>query len=263
MFVLGPGQFTGSVMSSVNLAGVVINTTHHAADEWALGLHYHERPHLCLVLHGADIETRRGEECPRQAGAISFYRAGEPHASTRRVGTARHANIEISDAFLRQYDVTEDTIDRAMLRPDAPFLALRIHREARRGDDLSPVAIESLLLALVASAEPAPAPRSPHWTRVLAAMLGDHWNQPLSLQQLSREAGVHPVTISKHFRRHFSCTLGQYVRRLRITRSLPLVTNPDIPLSDVAWQCGFADQSHFTRTFRSLTGFSPGAYRRL
>jgi transcriptional regulator GlxA family with amidase domain len=57
-------------------------------------------------------------------------------------------------------------------------------------------------------------------------------------------------------------TAGDYVRRLRLWRARDaLDCDRDSSLSEIAADCGFADQSHFTRHFRRLFGTTPGAYR--
>lgn len=263
MLVLGTGQSTGRVVASRRFAGVLVTTTQHASNEYETGTHYHEHPHLCLLLQGADLESRGSLPYPREVGQVFFYHAGEPHATVASDGPSRHANIEFDEAFLRTHGVTEPGIETAIrTRRDAAFLVIRIQSEARRGDDVSPLAIESLLLELVGPA-PADARTRPRWVQEVDTILHDRWNQQLSLRELSVATGTRPVTISKHFRRYFAATLGDYVRRLRVSRSLPLLANAGIALSDVAYRCGFADQSHFTRTFRALTGVTPGAYRNL
>ncbi len=67
---------------------------------------------------------------------------------------------------------------------------------------------------------------------------------------------------SKHFRKYFSCTLGEYRRRLMVKQSIPLIRESRLSLSEIAYSCAFADQSHFIRTFRQVTGFRPKDFRR-
>ena len=55
---------------------------------------------------------------------------------------------------------------------------------------------------------------------------------------------------------------GEYVRRQRIALACRSLAESDMPLADVAIEAGFADQSHFTRTFKRQLGVTPAAYRR-
>jgi len=70
---------------------------------------------------------------------------------------------------------------------------------------------------------------------------------------------------NSHFRRAFKVTFGltffRYVNQRRIERAQELMVMTEQPLCQIAEQCGFADQSHFTRVFRRLVGPSPAIWR--
>ena len=93
--------------------------------------------------------------------------------------------------------------------------------------------------------------------------LDDTFEQEWSLHNLAAEMGVHPVYLCRTFSEHFDCTLGEYIRKLRMLRGWQLLTIGDGTLAEVASQSGFADQSHFTRLFKKQFGLTPGEYRRL
>lgn len=70
-----------------------------------------------------------------------------------------------------------------------------------------------------------------------------------------------------HFAHAFSTTMGmpphRYVLGRRIARSLEMMVLTELSLSEIALGCGFADQSHYSRVFRSRIGVSPGKWRRI
>jgi transcriptional regulator GlxA family with amidase domain len=72
---------------------------------------------------------------------------------------------------------------------------------------------------------------------------------------------------TSHFRRAFKASFGEtfygWLSRRRVQRAQEMMVMTDQPLYRIARQCGFADQSHFTRVFRRLVGPSPGSWRRL
>ncbi len=75
------------------------------------------------------------------------------------------------------------------------------------------------------------------------------------------------VRMSKsHFSRAFSDSVGEpparYLRRYRVKRAHQMMLSTSKSLSEIALNCGFADQSHFTRTFRRMVGVAPAAWRR-
>jgi AraC family transcriptional regulator len=81
--------------------------------------------------------------------------------------------------------------------------------------------------------------------------------------EIARAAGVHPVYLARTFREHHGMTIGEYVRKLRIEHACRLISTTGAPLSEIALAAGFCDQSHFSRTFKRVTGSSPAEYRRL
>jgi len=73
---------------------------------------------------------------------------------------------------------------------------------------------------------------------------------------------VHPAHLARAFRAHFRMSMGPYVRRLRLDWAAGELARSDLPLAAVALAAGFADQSHFTRTFKRYLGVTPNVYRR-
>jgi AraC family transcriptional regulator len=264
MFVLGKGKSTGKIVNSLSDNGVIINTTHYSVEECNQGLHYHENPHICFLLEGEDIESRNNLSYRRKTGDIYFYYAGEMHASISRTGISKNTNIEFGESFLGKYEVSESHIDRAVKdNLDAKFLILKIQQEMLIGDSCSRLTIQTLLLNLIHDANPSYNQSTPKWVQLLADLLNEKWNQQITLQELSTATEMHPVTISKHFRKYFSCTLGEYLRKLKIDKSIPLIKNTRMSLTEIALHCGFADQSHFTRNFKQITGFLPREFRNI
>lgn len=88
-----------------------------------------------------------------------------------------------------------------------------------------------------------------------------HLAQDVGLSTLADLVGLSP----KHFARAFKQSTGipphQWLIARRIERARSILSNTDHSLAEVALCCGFADQSHFTATFRRAVGFSPGRYR--
>ena len=74
-------------------------------------------------------------------------------------------------------------------------------------------------------------------------------------------AGVHPVHLARTFRETQGMTIGQYFRGVRLARATDLLRDPRRPLSDIAIEAGFSDQSHLCREFKRATGVSPGRFR--
>ena len=89
----------------------------------------------------------------------------------------------------------------------------------------------------------------------------DHLDQPLRIPDLAARAGLSPFQFDQRIRALFGLSAGQYLSRLRIDRACDRLRRADAPLSELALECGYADQAAFTRQFRKSVGLTPGAYR--
>jgi len=69
------------------------------------------------------------------------------------------------------------------------------------------------------------------------------------------------VHLSRVFRKCVGEGIGEYVHRLRVRAACEQILEPEISIAEVSLALGFADQSHFTRAFRRVTGMTPAAFR--
>jgi AraC family transcriptional regulator len=231
----------------------------------AAARHYHESSHVNFVLYGGVTDRRKNRETERLSGELMFFHAGEPHATIIESFPTKSINLVIEHEFLQANLATESSINSAVERnPQAKFLMLKIYRELISADVFSDSAIKMLLLNLIhANPETDSRKTSPGWIKTVAELTRDKWNESLALKDLSEAAGVHPITISKHFPKYFSCTFGEYMRRLKIEKSLYFLKASTFSLTEIAAECGFSDQSHFIRTFKQFTGYLPGNYKKI
>jgi AraC family transcriptional regulator len=145
------------------------------------------------------------------------------------------------------------------------WIAARLYDEFRQPDDVAELAIEGLVLEMLAvaarQARPASGPRPPAWLKRARALLDARFSERVGLDELASVAGVHPVYLSAEFRRKYGVTVGEYVRRLRVEFACRQLAASDASLASIALAAGFASQAHFARTFKRLTGVTPLRYR--
>lgn len=79
---------------------------------------------------------------------------------------------------------------------------------------------------------------------------------------VARVAGVSPSHFSKLVSERMGRPFGQLLSQMRVNRAKELLLQSDRNLSEIAFECGFFDQSHFNKTFRNATSQSPGEYRK-
>jgi AraC family transcriptional regulator len=264
---LAAGCYFGTRVQDRELAGFLLTDyTYQPGDR--LRKHYHERSYFNLVVAGGYAETYGDchRECP--AATVMFHPAGERHAEQIGAAGARVFSVEAGDHWLREAPEC-----RAVLETPADFqggplarLAFCLYREFCRPDPFSPLAVEGLMLELVAErarCTPRGTDRRPPWLLRAQAVLHARFAAPPSLTELAQEVGVHPVHLARMFRVHCGCSVGEYVRQLRVEDASRRLSASDTPIVEIALAAGFADQSHFTRTFQRLRGLTPAEFRRL
>src|SRR5580704_12141379 len=67
----------------------------------------------------------------------------------------------------------------------------------------------------------------------------------LSLHEIASITGVNASHLARTFRKHVHCSIGEYLRGLRVEAAVAMIMQVDMPLADIATMVGFGDQSHF------------------
>lgn len=262
MEVLGKGNYIGHITRTLQLDGIIVGTTVYANEQTNGGMHSHENPHISFVLKGGNIDKRVSAEKEQLPGCISYYHAGEVHQTIQKIFPAQHINLELDSDFLSRYRLSEEKICKCISStPDAKFFMIKIYYEFLVKDEYSMASIDMLLLELISNHLPKEK-NTPHWVTQLKELLRNNWNNTIELSYLSRLLNVHPVTISKNFSKYFGCSLGEYMRKLKVEHSIPLIKSGNTSLTGIAYDCGFADQSHFIRTFKNFTGVLPLRFKK-
>ncbi len=230
--------------------------------------HHHKHPYLCLVVSGRYRERNDSGEVEACPGMLLLHPADSSHSDSFEETEARLFMLEIPAPWLE--DLAAPAFREPAVHANGTVAALgaRIRREALTRDHLTPLAIEGLLLELVAASERLAACLSlsppPAWLRRARAFLDEAFRRPPTLGDLAEECGVHPSHLARSFRLHYGRSIGVYIRELRVLRAKELLrsSSQQVSLADVALACGFADQSHLTRVFRRLECVTPACYRR-
>jgi AraC family transcriptional regulator len=251
---------------AVRVPGFVVTLGHHPAGS-ALPRHCHDDPTLCFVLAGGFSEASAGRVADCHPELLKLTPAGEPHSN--RFGRTETRGLRIDVDRTRFADVPE--VAQAL---DARYhhrgghgaaLAHRLAGELLRPDAAGPIAVEGLALELVAEVartrRTVKAGQSPGWLVAAEELVRATYWTATSVAEIATSVGVHPATLSRAYRRHFRCTIGERIRVLRVDYAARLLLQTDQTLSEVALQAGFYDQSHFTTAVRRHLGITPAAYR--
>ena len=259
------GSFYGSVAARQKVGGAIFTELRHAQAR-KLPAHSHELPFFCLFFGGEYAEKYGRRDVQFRPFTVSFRPAGVPHQDEVGPGGARMFGIEIERT--RQLSLADCSGNLGVAYDseggELLWLAVKLYAETRTPLDFHELQVESLLSELLGAVacKPERCTTAPFWMRRLKEKLNAEFRQRLTMDDLAREAGVHPVHLSRVFRRVFGMGIGEYVHRLRIREACERMIHPEASLAEISCDLGFSDQSHFTRTFHGITGTSPTAFRK-
>jgi AraC family transcriptional regulator len=257
------GTYVGRKIKERTFGHIITSETAFVPD-MSSTWHYHANPHFSHILAGGSKEIRKGGSDIQYAGKGLYYYPGIAHQNIDYRPGTRIFNVELEPDFFETFGIPVPSAS-LMFDNDNHLNTkglIRIMKEHYLDDVDAGIAVDQLCINLVNPAKKEDK-FCPEWTKKIETVMNDHWNQPLSLSMLAGQLGLHPVTISRYFPRYFGCSAGEYLRRIKVERALALIRLNRSPLTDIAYECGFTDQAHFTKTFRHVTGLLPKQYRNI
>jgi AraC family transcriptional regulator len=229
--------------------------------------HTHDRGSVTLVLSGAIEEERHSRTHVAMPFSLIVKRPRVPHSD--RFGPKGCKTLQISLPFefeLAQCDVETHPViwhqdGGASIAP-----MLNILRCIRVGSDLSSSDVAFYIYEVLDALPNTSRDRNcaPAWLgRVREMIDSSDPRKTVSMARLHELVRIHPVHLTRQFKRHFGCTIRDYMQYRRIRAAAALVADGSLSLTEVAHQCAFADQAHFCRSFRSLAKLTARDYRTL
>lgn len=241
-------------------------------------------------MHGVIVPLRPGArfDAGPDANRLRSYAPARDHVAVLPAGIATHwrsrsafrnLHFSISDALVRQV-AEEDAIRRPIeLRPTFELEATALHAVARQlateianPGPLSNALVDAYALALavhlVRSQQSVSIARrserlslAPWRLRRAQDFIEAHLTEDLGLHEIAAEAGLSPFHFARSFRRATGISPHRYLVLRRIERAKQLLEATDLPIAQVALECGYAAQPAFTRAFARTTGTTPARHR--
>lgn len=261
-------SYHGHTVRTVELADYALAEISYAP-QMHLRAHAHEHAIFCFGIDGECTERVSGRERTLEPTTFRYHPPGEIHADAVHDAGWRIFAIQFRPAELDRFRDAHVVLDDSKWLRDARLCGIgrKIYREFLIMDPASPLAIEGLIIeAAVAAARgglSARETRVPSWLRRADELLRVRFNAPVRMGALAHEVGVHPVHLARVFHDKFGRTMGDYVRELRVDFACRRMRATAEPLGTIAAASGFADQSHFCRTFKRVLGMTPSEYRAL
>lgn len=261
---LKAGEFYGNVPVKREIPVLTLTEVVHA-NRISVPKHSHELGHFQLLLDGSYLENCGGKSISLSPMTISWHRPGITHKDEIGKTGGRFFMIEIQPRSIEQMkQFAKLPEDFYIKNSPLVWLGCRLYHEFKNWQFCSDLVAEGIsleMLGFTARKQLTQDKQPPAWLVRVVEKLNEEFTENFSTEELALEANVHPVHLAAVFRQFYNETMGEYVQKLRIEHASKLLLNKETPLSEIAYEAGFSDQSHFTRIFKRFVGLTPGAFR--
>lgn len=190
-------------------------------------------------------------------------------------GQKRHTKLPLN-CYYMHFDVNNDELRNILLNlPDAFMVEneeaykkifINAQKYFKRNSKDCEIVLEGLILTLIyrLKRDAADVPsiysvpsKQAETIKTVVQYIKEHLNEDLSLETLAKRFSFSPIHFHNSFKEVMSKTLRVFVEERRIKKSIDLLLTTSIPLSEIAYQCGFSSQSYFCYVFKRHTGSTP------
>ena len=131
-------------------------------------------------------------------------------------------------------------------------------------DELMSTVLKSVVISVVREARISKEDRNrgdASLTRDIIQYIQSNYNKELSYDLLADRFHMNPVYINRVFKKNTGVSLHVFLVNYRITTAMEIMRSGSMSVKEIAAMVGFSDLPHFTKTFKRITGITPGRYR--
>jgi AraC family transcriptional regulator len=229
--------------------------------------HDHACANITFTLDGSFRESlgNHPQEC--ETGSLLVKPPGEAHGNKYGRQGAHCLIVEMSPRRLDDIRAFTNLFDAHVKGGALSLIMRRVYGELRGQAGGFELVIEGLILEMLGQTfrqnNLRDCARPPGWLTQAQELIHQHFTEKLSLRVIADAVDTHPSHLARMFRRYHRCSIGEYVRRLRIEYAAQELLKSTSTLTDISLAAGFSDQSHFTHEFKRQLRTTPAEYKKL
>ena len=257
------------ILAKRQIANLRLQKTAYAVNSGS-ALHSHENARFVFVLRGAFTEEYESKKRECRSLTMIVRPPLEKHSENYHGKGIICLSVDIQPQWmerLKQYDINlERSADFRGANLSA--LIMKLSDEFTARDDASSLAVEALLLEIAVEVSRqekrfTTENKVPRWLSDARDFIHAEYIFNPTINDVAGAANIHPVHLSRMFRRYYGCTIAEYIRRLRVESACLALANSNETLAEIAASSGFSDQSHFSNIFKRLMNVTPAEYREI
>jgi AraC-like DNA-binding protein len=252
------GEFYGTHYQKSAFENLIITDTEytHSKVDW----HYHQNPYFTYLLQGKLFESNKKESYYLKPGSLLFHNWQDAHYNIKPPEYTRGFHIELNQDWFSSFNIQTSNFEGSinLRNPIIKNLMNQVFIETKINDQYSNLSIESNLIDIFNTIKESKKAslKKPIWVNQLKELLIEEKTNN-SLKSLSSKLGIHPVHLSREFNRYFGTSLGNYIRLIKLNKAFYLLASKNKSMTEICYQCGFYDQSHFISSFKKIYQTTP------
>lgn len=236
------------------------------------GLHQHDYYEFTLVLTGRCYQVINGKRVLLERGDFVFIPVGSSHQSVYEFGATRIFNVGISKAFFDKHYLAlvpfcfvasqRYSVQAAFLAYIESAIASLNFRDNEFDEFIENVTFH-VINRLRHYQEQQQEDTIPQWLKQTVERMHDkqHFSEN-ALQNMVALSGRSQEYLTRATQRYYKKTPLQIIHEIRINYACKQLEITNYPVNDIAWEAGYSSPSLFIKTFKRLTSFTPGNYRK-
>jgi AraC family transcriptional regulator len=222
-----------------------------------LGKHRHPEARIVFPLAGRFRTSHGKRELPVSIGTAMYRPAWDEHEDSYDGPVDSLALLLPADAVCQGPFVMRDPALQGVMR--SLQTEWDIHDSAA---SLVMEGLATLLTSVVQHHRPVERRGKTHWIAMVRDQLEASYATTPTLAALAHSVDRDATYVAATFKKVYGTSVGTYLREWRLWQARSRMEREDMSLAMIALECGYSDQSHFTRQFKRLFSVTPAGYRR-